>query len=422
MFELTHVDGEAEASIRGSVEVELLERPGHLSLADQQVVNLTSQWGLDVIDQQSLTRNNQFNYFFKGAGTHIYIVDTGIRCSHVEFPSSTCQGTGYSAVGGPPWVDAVGHGTSMASLAAGLTTGTARQATLHSVRVALTAGGNDEGDVIDGLHWVRDYATQPAVANVSLANTNGPLQGSFKTALNELAASGVMVMVGAGNGGLDGIGDNVCNLNYNQLLGEIIVISAVDVQGVRPGFANFGACLDIFAPGIALRRATAAADNSYDDLGGGTSSATAIVTGVVATIRQQRPTASGPAILAHLQYSGTSGLLSSLGSGSPNLLVNSLALHHLGLTGPASVLTVPNHQYQTWTVSSPWGGDGTYTYAWYASVNYAPYVLVGTSQSYTRFFPRFSEYTLILRAEVSSAGVTFTNVPELTIPVTCGGC
>lgn len=249
--------------------------------------------------------------------------------------------------------------------------------------------------------------------------TTGSLPGSVKTAINGLTSAGYVVALTAGNGGTDQVADQICNSNYNGLPTGAEVVSAVDQSAQRVTSASYGPCVDVFAPGQNNATASHVGATNAATTTGGTSAATAYVSGVLASILQHMPTASSATVAGTVTATATGGLLGSIGSGSPNLFVNSLHLHSAGIVGPTQVVTT-NPSTQTWTLSQPSGGSGSFTYQWQESVNYGPYTVVGSSQSYSRFFPRFAQYTLSFKAIVSSGGVSFTSV--WTVNVTCGGC
>ncbi|MDX2057725.1 MAG: S8 family serine peptidase [Gemmatimonadales bacterium] len=377
-----------------------------------------------MLDQRSLSTNSAFNYYFTGgSGVHVYMLDTGVDCGHDEFDTVTCSSSSYQANSswGGAYVDAVGHGTRMASLAVGSSTGIARTATLHSVKVGNSVDDIDPGDVQDGVEWILANAPAASVVNVSLTIDAGTLSDWFKNAINSLASSNISVVVGAGNGGSDNIGDDTQSLGFCDLHSAVIVVSAVNAAGHRPSYANYGSCVDLFSPGYGLRAAISGTSGNYTDASGGTSSATALVSGIVATILQQRSTAGVGDIFDQVLGTASSGILVTIGSGSPNLLANSIHLFYPSITGPTSIDVTTAPVQATWNVS-PTGGNGTYTYEWKASLNGGAWSVVSTSSSYTRTIPRFSEYNLQLKVTVSSAGESYIKPYNLAVAVTCGGC
>lgn len=117
------------------VELDAISYP-----TDVQTLTLPEQWGLDRIDQHPTPLDNQYAYTYTAAGVHIYIMDSGIRGDHIEFAGR--MGNGVCTVSLPWWMppcfstsDDLGHGTSVASEAAGTLAGVAKGATIHSVRI-----------------------------------------------------------------------------------------------------------------------------------------------------------------------------------------------------------------------------------------------------------------------------------------------
>ena len=103
-----------------------------------------------------------------GAGALLYVVDSGVMAAHDDFtgrvvasiharPSeSPAARARADAAGG----DCYGHGTAVASLAAGASSGLAPAARIVSVRVLDCAGNGRVSDVVAGLEAVAEHATR----------------------------------------------------------------------------------------------------------------------------------------------------------------------------------------------------------------------------------------------------------------------
>eukprot|EP00800_Vazella_pourtalesii_P014572 TRINITY_DN3729_c0_g1_i6.p1 TRINITY_DN3729_c0_g1~~TRINITY_DN3729_c0_g1_i6.p1 ORF type:complete len:271 (-),score=54.13 TRINITY_DN3729_c0_g1_i6:144-956(-) len=117
---------------------ELLE--GSLSAQTETSASGTSRYNLDAIDEGCGDCNNgRYEPEGNGEGVDIYILDTGIENRHREFGGRAQYG-GYDAVDDLERTsmrgrDCHGHGTHCAAIAAGYTSGVAKNANLYSVRV-----------------------------------------------------------------------------------------------------------------------------------------------------------------------------------------------------------------------------------------------------------------------------------------------
>jgi hypothetical protein len=270
-------------------------------------------WGLDRIDQHDLPLNNSYTFNFNAAGVHAYIIDTGIRATHSEFTGRI--GNGMDAVdndGNP--ADCNGHGTHVAGTVGGTTWGVAKGVTLHAVRVLDCNGSGSTAGVIAGIDWVTANHISPAVANMSLG---GGASASLDAAVNNSIASGVTYAVAAGNENTD-----AC-LSSPSRVPAAITVGATTMSDARSSFSNFGTCVDVFAPGSGITSAWLTNDTATNTISG-TSMATPHVTGVAALVLAQNGNQTPSQVRNAIVAAASVNKITSVGAGSPNLLLFSL--------------------------------------------------------------------------------------------------
>lgn len=234
-----------------------------------------TNWGLDRIDQSVLPLSGSFTYASAGLGASIYIVDTGIRSTHTEFSGRIKSG--FSAIsdsGGTE--DCNGHGTHVASSAAGANFGVAKAASLIPVRVLGCDGTGLLSGVIAGLDWIAGQYVDgtPAVVNLSLG---GGANSSLDTAVNSLINRGITVVAAAGNSKAD-----ACQSSPARVAGAITVAATTNTDTFAT-YSNFGSCIDLAAPGSAIAGAWITGDSAAATLSG-TSMAAPHVAGAAAIL------------------------------------------------------------------------------------------------------------------------------------------
>ncbi|NJR42051.1 MAG: S8 family serine peptidase [Akkermansiaceae bacterium] len=67
--------------------------------------------------------------------------------------------------------DCSGHGTHVASLVGGLTSGVAKNVNLKAVRVLACDGSTSASAMVEALEWLRTNVQRPAVSIVAVSQT-----------------------------------------------------------------------------------------------------------------------------------------------------------------------------------------------------------------------------------------------------------
>ena len=296
-------------------------------IADQAFHSTTTQmdptWGLDRIDQRATASDGRYSYDTKGTGVTAYVVDTGIRLTHKQF--------GTRAVSGYDFIDddndasdCQGHGTHVSGTVGGSTYGVAKAVKLVGVRVLDCEGSGTGEGVIAGIDWVTVNHSGPSVLNMSLG---GDAFAPLDDAVAAATASGVTVVVAAGNWDED-----ACDYSPARAP-SAITVGATDVADTRAWFSNWGSCVDLFAPGVAVKSASNNGDKATEYMDG-TSMASPHVAGIVARYQQAHPADSPAQVTAALLAAATPNKVIDP-KGSPNLLA--YAAPPAGLPGKAVI-------------------------------------------------------------------------------------
>lgn len=236
----------------------------HIDLSGQFVMNGSAVAGYDFIGDTSVSGD--------GNGRDNNAIDPGDSCN--GSPSSW-HGTHVAGT-----IAAASNGTGVAGVAYG--------AKILPVRVLGTCGGY-LSDVADGIVWaaggsVSGVPTNPnpaKVINLSLGGSSSTCGSTMKNAIDTARALGAVVVVAAGN--------SATNAQYATPANcaAAVTVAATDSNGLLASFSNYGALVDIAAPGVSIKSTinagytTPGADTAYANYSG-TSMATPHVAGVLA--------------------------------------------------------------------------------------------------------------------------------------------
>ncbi|MGH2750355.1 MAG: S8 family peptidase [Actinomycetota bacterium] len=259
-----------------------------------------------------------------GSGTvdvDVAVIDTGIDLDH---PDLNVVG-GVNCSTGRSFDDGHGHGTHVAGTIAAKddangVVGVAPGARLYAVRVLNNRGSGSFSSIICGVDWVTARAGTIEVANMSLGGSGTDPAGSdcstgdaFHDAVCESVAAGVTHVVAAGNSSDDA--KNHVPAAYD----EVITISALadfdgepggagaptcraDVDDTFADFSNFGADIDLIAPGVCILSTWKR--GGYNTISG-TSMASPHAAGAAALYLSTHPGTSPSSVKSALQAAGT---------------------------------------------------------------------------------------------------------------------
>lgn len=235
---------------------------------------------------------------FKGDGTYIVIIDTGIQKDHPFFqdrvaleacfapkcPNGLTQQIGSGAATPVHW-----HGTHVAGIAAGYNSsyhGVAPQAKIIAVNVFDSTGAAYDDDIIKALNWVNSISSQYNITsvNMSLGSSSTYLTTcddyipAMTQAINDLKSNSIATVISSGNSYAHGMSAPAC------ISSAVSVAAMYNNSNTITNFSNISKYTTIAAPGYSVVSSTTG--SGYRSASG-TSMAAPFVTGAFAVYRSK---------------------------------------------------------------------------------------------------------------------------------------
>ncbi|RZQ63919.1 S8 family peptidase [Amycolatopsis suaedae] len=276
---------------------------------------------------------------YTGKGVRIAVLDSGVDQTHPDLAGREVAERNFTDA--PDSVDRHGHGTHVASIAAGSGPkyrGVAHEASLLDGKVLGDNGFGQESWIIAGMQWAAEQGA--TVVNLSLGGRDTPGTDPMEEAVNRLSREhGTLFVVAAGNTGTDGSIDSPGSADAALTVGAVDRADGLAPFSSRGPRTGDGAIKpDITAPGVGIVAALHSAgtigkpvEPGYTALSG-TSMATPHVAGAAALLAQRHPDWTGAWLKSALTGSAKP---------APGLSPFAQGSGRVDLTRPVSVLAEP---------------------------------------------------------------------------------
>ncbi|KAK3369878.1 alkaline protease-like protein [Podospora didyma] len=307
------IDAATLAKIQALNDVEFIEQEA-IFTTNTYVSQTGAPWGLGRISHHAKGSTTYVYDNSAGVGTCSYVIDTGILVTHTQFGSPS-RATWLANYADSSNTDGNGHGTHVAGTIGGSTYGVAKLTKLYAVKVLDSSGSGTTSGVVAGINFVASDAQTRNCPNGTVANMS--LGGSFSTSINSAASalisSGVFLAVAAGN-------SNANAANYSPAsVATACTVGATDINDAKASFSNYGAGVDIWAPGVNILSSWIGSNSATNTISG-TSMASPHIAGLGAYLLTLFGPKSPTALCTYIQSIATNGVITGLPTGNINKL------------------------------------------------------------------------------------------------------
>ena len=312
-----HMSATAAERVANDPRVQFVQRDGVVHASAQ-----TTPTGINRADAD-LSPTAKINGLDERVNVDVAVIDTGVDLDHPDLNVYTAGAKNCST--GSSADDGNGHGSHVAGTIGAIdnthgVVGMAPGARIWPVRVLDNRGSGTFSAIVCGIDYVTAHADEIEIANMSLGgsgsddgncgNTNN--DAMHKAICNSVAA-GITYVVAAGNSSAD------ASTSVPAAYDEVITVSALadfnglpgggaaatcrtDVDDTFADFSNYGADVDIIAPGVCINSTWKG--GGYNTISG-TSMASPHVAGGAALYKANNPGATPAQVRTALRSAGT---------------------------------------------------------------------------------------------------------------------
>lgn len=157
--------------------------------------------------------------------------------------------------------------------------GVAKGAYIVSVKILDDQGLGTSDALVAGIDWILNDNRAPNSRKVINLSVSSPASNVINTAVYQAYLAGATVVVAAGNDDAD-----ACTKSPAGARGVLTVAAVNKYADMRWSSSNYGACVDIFAPGQYVTSLGHTTDTAKTVVRSGTSVAAPFVSGVAARV------------------------------------------------------------------------------------------------------------------------------------------
>lgn len=308
--------------------IDAVAADAYLEIDDYEIepiteINTSPDWGVKYINA------DKYSHYLKNTtkdrAVTVAVLDTGIDADHPYLKDAISMGgVNYTESDSAPQDDH-GHGTHVSGIIKQCTDGL--NVNILPIKVLKN---NGEGKAIGSVKWIlngisRAVQTGADIINLSLEVPANPIvTEEIQKKIDHAISKGCVVVVAAGNGDdkhLPVDTSNVAPANIENA----IVVGAIDKNGIRGTFSNYGNSVDVCAPGVAVTSTYLKTDKYPYEYGklDGTSQAAPHISAVAAMFKylneDLKPAEIETLIKKYCVDKGPAGRDDYYGEGCPNM-------------------------------------------------------------------------------------------------------